>query len=151
MWATGKLILVILESLLLSAHACFLWGGSSGTGRILLQCDVFEAIPFDQFFPMKFSGIYFQLTLSLIMRDGCSWLMSDSQLIWRLSTFHKDTHLIFILLWLFTYSRWNKSWESNLFQSHEMIPFFCFTSNTSLIKMQCNKYLYNIFHWTITE
>jgi hypothetical protein len=102
-------------------------------------------------FPHEFSVIYFQLTLSLIMRDGCSWLMSDSQLIWRLSTFHKDTHLIFILLWLFTYSRWNKSCESNLFQSHEMIPFLCFTSNTSLIKMQCSKYLYNIFHWTITE
>jgi hypothetical protein len=32
--ATGKFILVILDSwsLLLSAHACFQWGGSSGTG-----------------------------------------------------------------------------------------------------------------------
>jgi hypothetical protein len=35
--ATGNFILVILESLLLSAHACFLWGGSSGTGCICIQ------------------------------------------------------------------------------------------------------------------
>jgi hypothetical protein len=37
MWATGKFILDILECLLLSAHACFLWGGTSGTNCIIIN------------------------------------------------------------------------------------------------------------------